>query len=82
MNHDYFKNVQQLSHEDDRRYLLLMRGLRIIHEEKKQRSPLQRLKKERYRLGRNIEAQGWVNPPKKIDRNLLSPTNQVKTASP
>lgn len=46
MNHDYFKNVQQLSHEDDRRYLLLMRGLRIIHEEKKQRSPLQRLKRK------------------------------------
>lgn len=82
MNHDYFKNVQQLSHEDDRRYLLLMRGLRILHEEKKQRSPLQRLKKERHGLGRNIEAQGWINPPKKIDRTPLSPTNQVKTATP
>ncbi|MBY3624490.1 hypothetical protein HGO21_33860 [Acinetobacter sp. CUI P1] len=82
MNHDYFKNVQQLSHEDDRRYLLLMRGLRILHEEKKQCSPLQRLKKERYGLGRNIEAQGWVNPPKKIDRTPITPTNQIKTASP
>ncbi|MEK4238896.1 hypothetical protein [Paenibacillus sp. FSL H7-0714] len=82
MNHDYFKNVQQLSHEDDRRYLLLMRGLRILHEEKKQRSPLQRLKKERYGLGRNIEAQGWINTPNKIDRTPLSPTNQVKTATP
>lgn len=82
MNHDYFKNVQQLSHEDDRRYLLLMRGLRIIHEENKQRSPLQRLKKERSGLGRNIEAQGWVNPPKKMERTLISPTTQIKTASP
>lgn len=82
MNHDYFKNVQQLSHEDDRRYLLLMRGLRIIHEEKKRLSPLQRLKKERNGLGRNVEAQGWVNPPKKIDRTLISPITQVKTASP
>ncbi|HBS43553.1 MAG TPA: hypothetical protein DEA91_02165 [Paenibacillus sp.] len=82
MNHGYFKNVQQLSHEDDRRYLLLMRGLRIIHEERKQRSPLQRLKKEKHGLGRNIEAQGWVNPPKKIDPTLISSTNQIKTASP
>ncbi|HEY4432259.1 MAG TPA: hypothetical protein VGN87_14610 [Paenibacillus sp.] len=72
MNQDYFKNVQQLSHEDDRRYLLLMRGLRIIHEKKKQRSPLQRLKKERYGLKRNVEAQGWVNPPMKIDRTLIT----------
>ena len=82
MNHDYFKNVQQLSHEDDRRYLLLMRGLRIIHEENKQRSPLQRLKKERSGLGKNIEAQGWVNPSKKIDRAQISPTVLVKTVSP
>ncbi|OMD43548.1 hypothetical protein BSK52_03865 [Paenibacillus odorifer] len=82
MNHDYFKNVQQLSHEDDRRYLLLMRGLRIIHEERKQRSLLQKLKKSKHRLGKNIEAQGWVNPSKKIDRAQISPTVLVKTVSP
>ncbi|MDH6370036.1 hypothetical protein M2444_001814 [Paenibacillus sp. PastF-3] len=72
MNQEYFKNVQKLSHEDDRRYLLLMRGLRIIHKKKKQCSPLQRLKNERYGLRRNVEAQGWVNPPKKIDRTLIT----------
>jgi hypothetical protein len=72
VNQDYFKNVQQLSHEDDRRYLLLMRGLRIIHEKKKQRSPLQRLKKERSGLRRSVEAQGWENSPKKIDQTLIT----------
>lgn len=73
MNPDYFKNVQHFSHEDDRRYLLLMRGLRIMHEEKKQHNPLQRLKKKWQ--GLNVEAKGWVDAPQKIERTILYPLN-------
>lgn len=68
MKPDYFKNLQQLSHDDDRRYLLLMRGLRIMHEEKKQHNPLQKAKKKCHGIKTIIEAKGWGERQKKIDQ--------------
>ncbi|MBW7455355.1 hypothetical protein ACFOLF_23295 [Paenibacillus sepulcri] len=46
MNGEYFEEMRKLSHDDDRRHLMLMRGLRMMQEERKNSSFLKKLGKK------------------------------------
>ncbi len=46
MQKDILEQMRKLSHDDDRRYRLLLQYLRVVKLEKKQRGLLRRLKKK------------------------------------
>ncbi|WP_130615932.1 hypothetical protein [Cohnella abietis] len=53
------KEMHKLSHDNEQRYQLLMRYLRLREKEKKQRGLLSRLKKQWNAHNKNITAETW-----------------------
>lgn len=59
MNSTHYKEIHQFGHDDDRRYQLLMRRLRMIYTEKKQYTALQRLKRDLKSYIKPVKASPW-----------------------
>lgn len=58
MNKSYFEEMRKFDHEDEMRYRLLNRGVRLILEDRKQRNKLRRVLESRKRK-KGLQAAKW-----------------------
>lgn len=59
MKPEVYQEIHRLSHDDDRRYQLLMRRLRIIYTERKTAGLAQKLKRQWNAKKSKNPATGW-----------------------
>lgn len=55
----FFEKVRQLSHEDERRYQLLIRGLRVMQEQRKRENPMARMLRRAKRSRTKMVVKKW-----------------------
>ncbi|MFD0712592.1 hypothetical protein [Paenibacillus sp. GCM10027626] len=73
MENEIFQEMHKLGHDDERRYQLLMRGVRKLQEKKKKEQGfLKRVYNSRLRKNKQYAADAWHGSPNNSVNNELT----------